>query len=198
MSREPGPPSSLPAPQAPLSSTQLVKISHKINSPAGRRGIVFPAKMGNPGVRQLRGWGNSLPWLRLGDSLGTAPEAPPPWASPPPYSGPVCARCGHAPPHPSMPPPDPAPATRRGTGWEWRPQHTKPQWTTPQTTPSANQPSPSPSKGPTLLGQGAMPTPALVSCPPLPMTLPPLEDFLASPDRDHLSFQAHPTWPCYT
>ena len=81
---------------------------------------------------------------------------------------------------------------------EWRPQHTKPQWTTPQTTPSANQPSPSPSKGPTLLGQGAMPTPALVSCPPLPMTLPPLEDFLASPDRDHLSFQAHPTWPCYT
>ena len=53
-------------------------------------------------------------------------------------------------------------------------------------------PGPSPPEGPTQLGQGTMPTPAMVSCPPLPTTLPSLEAFLASSD------QAHAAWPCDT
>ena len=123
----------MPPPQAPLSSTQLVKISHKINSPAGRRGVVFPAKTGNPGVQQFQCWGNSLPCLWLGDNSRNPPgQSPSSRAS-------LCSARACA-PHPSTLPPDPAPDTPQSTRWEWGPQLTKPQWTTPQMPPSTNQP----------------------------------------------------------
>lgn len=124
---------------------------------------------------------------------GTTPETP--RASPPP-PGPVCARRGHAPPIPARCLQTLPQTLRRAQGGNGGPSSQSPMDHPPDA--PLNQPArrpgpgPSPPEGPTQLGQGTMPTPAMVSCPPLPTTLPSLEAFLASSD------QAHAAWPCDT